>query len=119
MVLAKMESRGWILLGVFLVLSVAWLDPKVTLGVAVGGVLALCDFGLMRRFLAPAVRNGAGKGALFVLQAIKYLVMGAVLGTLFWFKVINPIASVVGLSIMFLIPLLHLFDLKRELEEVA
>ncbi len=119
MVLARMERRGWALLGGMLVASLPWLDPKVTLGVAVGGVLALCDFGLMRRVLAPVVKNGGGKGALFVIQALKYLVMGTVLGTLFWFKVVNPLASVVGLSIMFLIPFLYLFDTKRELEEVA
>jgi hypothetical protein len=119
MVLARMESRGWALLGVMLLASLVWLDWKVTLGVAVGGVLALCDFGLMRRVLAPAVKSGGGKWALFAIQAVKYLVMGSVLGTLFWFKIVNPLASVVGVSIMFLIPLLHLFDLKRELEEVA
>lgn len=119
MVLARMERRGWILLGGMLMVSLLWLDLRVTLGIAVGGVLSMLDFGLMRRVLAPVVRNGGGKGALFVIQALKYLVMGTVLGILFWFKVVNPVASVVGLSVMFLIPFLYLFDAKREIEEVA
>jgi len=38
---------------------------------------------------------------------------------LFWFKLVDPLASVIGLSIIFLIPLLHLFTIKRELEEVV
>ena len=119
MVLRRLERRGWILLLGMLLVSVLWQDPRVTLGVAVGGMLSLFDFGLMSRVLAGVVRNGGGKGALFVLQALKYVVMGTVLGTLFWFKVVNPVASVVGLSIMFLIPILHIFDIKRELKEVA
>ncbi len=119
MVLAKMEHRGWVLLAIMLAASLLWLNPKVTLGVAVGGVLALYDFRLMRKVLAPVVEKGGGKGVLFVIQILKYLVMGVVLGTLFWFKVVNPIASVVGLSIMFLIPVLYLLDAKSDLEEVA
>jgi len=119
MVLKKMERRGWIFLVGMLLVSVLWEDPRVTLGVAVGGVLSLFDFGLMRRVLAPVVANGGGKGALFVLQALKYVVMGTVLGTLFWFRLVDPLAAVAGLSIMFLIPILHIFDIKRELEEVV
>ena len=88
------------------------------MGVLVGGLLALGDFWLIRRASPWLVRSGGG-GILFFLQILKYLVMSVILGAGFFVGLINPLAALVGLSLLIIMPISGIWDLKREMKEVV
>jgi len=117
-VIKKMERRGWLLLASMVLVSLFWRDAKVTLGVLLGGGIALADIWLIRTLFSKLVKEGRGK-ALFVVQIVKYLIIAVVLGILFFFKLVSPLAVLAGLSLLVFMPLIGLPRLKRELEEVA
>jgi len=117
-VIKKMERRGWLLLASMVLVSLFWRDAKVTLGVLLGGGIALADIWLIRTLFSKLVKEGRGK-ALFVVQIVKYLVIAVVLGILFFFKLVSPLAVLAGLSLLVFMPLIGLPRLERELEEVA
>ncbi len=98
--------------------SLFWKDWRLTLGVLVGGMVALGDVWLMRVLFSGFLREGRGK-ALFLVQVFKYLVLAVVLGLLFLLKLVNPLAVLAGLSLLVLMPLLGIHRLERELKEVA
>ncbi len=117
-VIKKMERRGWLLLASMVLVSLFWRDARVTLGVLLGGGIALADVWLMRTLFSELVKGGRGK-ALFLVQIVKYLVIAIVLGTLFFFRLVSPLAVLAGLSLLVFMPLMGLPRLERELEEVA
>ncbi len=116
-VVKKMEMRGWILLAFMLVVTFLWYSFPITLGVFVGGIIALGDIWLMRTLFPRLIRKAKGV-VLFVVQLAKYLFMAMFLGLLFFFKVVNPLATLVGLSLLVVVPLTGLFHLGREMGEV-
>lgn len=117
-VIKRMERRGWLLLASMVVVSLFWRDAKVTLGVLLGGGIALADIWLIRTLFSGLVKEGRGK-ALFVVQLVKYLILAIILGILFFFKLVSPLAVLAGLSLLVFMPLIGLPRLERELEEVA
>ncbi len=117
-VIKNMEKRGWVILAFLVLGSLLWKDWKLTLGVALGGGVALGDVVLMRTLFSRMVLHGRGK-VLFVFQVFKYLALAVLFGTLFLLKLVNPLGVLVGLSLLVLMPVTGLPGIKRELEEVA
>ncbi len=114
----KMEKRGVVLLTFLTLSSLFWKSFPVTFGVLIGGALALGDFWLMRNLFPRLVKEGKGKGLLLV-QIFKYLIMGLILGTGFFIGLVNPLAALIGLSLLVVMPLSGIWDLWREMKEVA
>jgi hypothetical protein len=117
-VLKVMEKKGWWLLSAMVLVSFLWKDVRITLGVVVGGVIAMADLWFLRVFFSRLVLNRKGAFLLFV-QIFKYLFIAVFLGGLLFYGVVDPIATLVGLSLLAISPILRLSGIERELKEVS
>lgn len=111
-IIKGMKIKGLILLLIFLVVSLCWGDIKVFLGVFVGSVVAYLDFILMTYVMEDLIKSNS-RFIFFSFQAIKYLVIAVVFAVLFVKKLVNPVACVVGLSLLCLIPFTEISSLKN------
>jgi len=117
-ILKETEIRGWFLFILMLLVSLFWKDVKVTVGIFTGGIVALFDFRLMRVLMVKMVLARKGM-SLFVSQLFKYLLIGVIFAALFLFDFVNPIATIIGLSILFFMPITQLPGLAEKMKEVA
>ncbi len=111
-IIRRMQVKGFWLAGLFILFSMLFGRWDVFLGVLVGSLLACGDFYILCTVCREVVE--AGSSVLFWgVQVFKYLFMAVVLGVLFYSKAINPIATVVGLSLIVLIPFTEFARLKN------
>lgn len=115
--LKNTEMKGWLLFTLILLGSFYWRDLRVTAGVFTGGMIALLDFRFMRVLIVKIVLEGNGV-ILLLIQLLKYLMIASVLAFLYLFNFINPIASLVGLSLLVVMPLVQLPALGQGMKEV-
>lgn len=98
----QLARRNWMVLALFLFLSLFWRDPAVTIGVFCGGALALLSFhwlqlSLIRMFIQ--LDTGAARR----FQASYMLRLATVAAALYLFVAVlrvNPLALAAGLSVV-------------------
>ncbi len=82
--------------------SLAWRSAPVTAGVVLGSLIALASHRALVRFVRALVAEGATgvpRGRL-VLHLAKYGIIAAVIAAALRYKVANPIALLVGASVL-------------------
>jgi len=107
-----MKIKGLILFFVFVGASLFWRDTKVFFGVFVGSAVAYLDFVLMSYVMEDLIKSNS-RFVFFSFQAIKYLIIALLFAFLFVRKLVNPVACVVGLSLLCLIPFTEILSLKN------
>ena len=99
---AQMARRNWYILALLLIGSLLFRDPALSLGVLVGGLIAIGGFFWLRRSLARLLEQPTG-GARFRYQ-FGYLVRLAVLAILIVLLVgivkVHVIGLIIGLSVV-------------------
>ncbi|BAT71329.1 hypothetical protein TST_0523 [Thermosulfidibacter takaii ABI70S6] len=107
-----MLVKGALLGFIMVLVSLAFKDKRVFGGVLAGVVLSYGDFWVICAVSEEILKVGS-RAIFWGVQVLKYLVFAAILGLLFYLKVVNPVATVVGLSLIFLIPFTEVAKLKN------
>lgn len=100
--LVGLARRNWIILLILIVASLLFKDQQVTLGVASGGLIAVCGFQWLHSSLVKALSN-AGEPAIKKFQLSYFLRLAALaimLMLLIALAKVNTIGLVVGLSVV-------------------
>lgn len=107
-----MLVKGLGLVLLFCAAALLWNDKRIFWGTLVGSLIAYANF----VFLCMNSRSVLDSGSLmgfYLLQAGKYVVISIILMPLFIKSIINPIACVIGLSILWLIPFTEIWHVKN------
>lgn len=115
-VVGRLMRRNWWILGGLILFSFLVFSPKITAGVAVGGGLSIAGFrtlaALLRRLLIlPSHR---AKIRIMLYHYLRLLLLPGLLGVILSSRLVDPLALLVGLSVV-VINLLWttLFDIRR------
>ena len=102
--LASIERTQWVILALFTLGSLVFLDWRITVGVIIGGVICILNFKALRMIFEGAFSQGRISGSIFVKYAVKFLALFAAVGgvALLLRGIINLIAFLVGLLTVFL-----------------
>ena len=101
---AKMNVFGWILFTVLVALSFVYLPPKISLGIAMGGLLVQINLAVLYRFVRRALRPGVRVSP--VVTLIKYnlcfLATAVVIMVLMIGKYVDGMGLLAGLGLFVL-----------------
>ncbi len=97
---ARIERTAWLVGGALLLGSLGLRSATVSAGVALGACLAVLNFRYLARFVRTLVASGAPSlsRARYALHFSKYAVTAAVICAALKFRVVDPIALLVGAS---------------------
>jgi len=97
--LRRMARRNWIILGVLVLLSLPWLSAKTSLGVAAGGLIAICGHHWRQRALKRMLDwpGQASPGGFQFGYMIRLATLGAAIYLLLVRFELHPLAIAVGL----------------------
>jgi hypothetical protein len=99
---ARIERTAWAV-GALLVAASALLhSARVSAGVALGVLVAVLNYRYLVRFVRALVASGARSlpAARYFLYFLKYAVSGAVIVAALKYKIADPIALLVGTSVL-------------------
>jgi hypothetical protein len=93
----KIEMANWVLLGVFVLLSLVVMSFKFALGVLIGGLICIVNFYRLHKNLVDVITRSpqSAKSAMM----IKYYIRMAVTAVVLYFIVTSGFVDVVGLLI--------------------
>ena len=119
----KIEIANWILLGVFLLLSLLFASTRFTQGVFFGGLISIINFHWLYKNLQNvfARLSGSAKSAMMFKYYIRLAVTAVVLYFLIAYETVNVIGLLIGLSVVVLnivITLIMTLAKKNFIEEV-
>ena len=100
--LGELARRNWIIFAVLLVLSLLFRDKDLTLGVASGGLIAVCGYQWLQLSLIKAL-SASGEPAVKGFQISYILRLGALavmLVLLIAVVKVNPLGLIIGLSVV-------------------
>jgi hypothetical protein len=101
-VVRRMERRNWWILGALLAASVLLLPLRFTAGVAAGGVLSILGFHTLEAIVSRILRLPAYKARARIV-AYHYARLGVFFGILalvLGLRLVDPLALVIGLSVV-------------------
>ena len=107
MLLRRIEWYGWGLTGLLTMVALVMRAPLVASGLAIGGVLSVLHFKWLAFFLTAVVTPqphpySRTKKVVLGTYLAKYLVIGGVVYGLFRYRLVDPLAFLGGLSVIFL-----------------
>ncbi len=108
----RMLVKGLGFVFIFCVVALLWNDKRIFWGTLVGSLIAYANFALLCVNSKSVLDSGSLIG-FYLLQASKYVVISIILIPLLIKSVINPIACVVGLNILWLIPFTEIWHVKN------
>jgi len=93
----KIEITNWIILGIFLALSLICMPVKFSLGIILGGFIRIVNFHWLERDLRSVFQrlSEGSKSSVF----LKYFIRFAVTSVVLYFIISADIADIVGLLI--------------------
>ena len=118
----RLEINNWIILAVILVPSLIFV-PKLSLGILLGGFIAIVNFFWMERGLRGLFQKIGGnvKGPVLVKYYIRLAVTAVVLYFLIAYETVNVVGLLIGLSVVvinILVTLIFALAKKNFIEEV-
>jgi ATP synthase I chain. len=93
----KLETRNWIILGIFLVVSLIFMPYRFTLGILLGGLISIINFYWLSRGLQKVFRQFLGRARSSIV--IRYYIRITVTGVALFFIITRTPADVIGLLI--------------------
>jgi uncharacterized membrane protein len=119
-VIRKVEKRALLLTGAFALAGLVFVSTEFSLGAAMGGILSLLGFRLLKK-VVPRLVSLEGYKARMRIVVYHYLWMSFIFGVMasaLYFKVVSAIGLVLGLSVvvvnLLMMPFVEL--LKKEAE---
>ncbi len=101
----RIEKLAALLVGIATLATLFLRDPRVTLGLALGGALATINFWALRRILQGILQGGSNprrQAVLGLLLTIKLGVLAAVIYLAVSYLPVHPIAFLAGVSVVVL-----------------
>jgi len=114
--LAKIRLMNGVVFALLLVISLVWMPPLFTLGVALGGVIILINFQLLQRILRKAFipDHLASPKSVIIKYYLRLLGTGVILYILIARRLVDPLGLVVGLSVIVItLTLLGFYEMKK------
>jgi hypothetical protein len=105
--LRRISWHGWVLTGLLTLGALVARYPLVASGCALGGALSVLHFKWLVMFLSAAVdpqKRPSRRITRLVFGAYlaKYLIITGVVSLLFWYRVVEPLGFLGGLSVIFM-----------------
>ncbi len=103
--LKRIEQFNWVLLALLATGSFVFFSRKFSLGVLVGGILAIANFYLMKRSLLRALdpqRKGKTRFAYLLKYYLRFAALGLMIALLLIKGWVSPFGMLLGLSIIVL-----------------
>ncbi len=98
----RILRTAFIVAGIMLLSSLAWLSVPVSASIAGGAAIAIGSFALLDLFVRRAVAGAGASRTVFIVAAVaKLSALGAILWAAVAYAPIEPIALMVGLSAIF------------------
>jgi hypothetical protein len=98
----ELKVLNWIILGILSVASCVFMRGSVTLGVLLGGLIIIANFGLLQHTVTRAFSLDGnmkkGKASIITKYYLRLLGLGAILYLVITKGVVNPVGLAVGLS---------------------
>jgi ATP synthase I chain len=100
--LNKIRLMNGVVFTLLLLVSLIWMSPLFTLGVALGGLIVLFNFHLLYRILKKAFIPDrlASPKSIIIKYYLRILGMGIILYILIANKLVDPLGLLVGLSVV-------------------
>jgi hypothetical protein len=102
----EIKLLNWITLGVLAAAGAVFSDPPSTLGIILGGLIIMANFGLLQHTIRRAFSSEGGmagsKASVIVKYYFRLLALGVVLFLLVGRGWINPVGLAIGLSTVFI-----------------
>jgi lipid-A-disaccharide synthase-like uncharacterized protein len=100
--LNKIRLMNGVVFALLLLVSLIWMSPLFTLGVALGGLIVLLNFHLLNRILKKAFTPDrlASPKSVIIKYYLRLLGTGLILYFLISKKLVDPLGLVVGLSVV-------------------
>ena len=119
----KIETANWIILGMFLIISLFFMPVRFSLGILLGGVISIVNFHWLERDLRSVFQrlSEGSKSSVFLKYFIRFAVTATVLYFIISADIVDIIGLLVGLSlVMFNIVLtvVMAYTKKNSVEEV-
>jgi hypothetical protein len=98
----KLEILNWIILGVFVVISLLFRSFPFTLGILLGGLISITNFFWMKRDLRAVFSNltGRAKSAIMFRYYIRFFVSAVVIFFIISRTIVDVMGLLIGLSIV-------------------
>jgi MFS superfamily sulfate permease-like transporter len=98
----KLEILNWIILGLFVAISLLFFSTEVTLGILLGGLISVVSFSWRQRDLRIVFRNltGRARSAIMFRYYIRFFVSAVLIFFIITKTSADVIGLVIGLSIM-------------------
>ena len=112
----RVTRWNWPALGLVLAGSLILWDLRISLGVLAGGLLALGTFHFLQRSLKKQFRSGNRPSIMGVVgrSYLRFVATGVIILVLLKFNLVDPIALLVGLSVVVLNLTLSGFSFARQ-----
>lgn len=99
--LASIEKKNLMILPVLTLGSIWCQSPRVTLGVLLGGGIAILNFWLLRRIIQGGLRSRENRPAFAISYVLKFTALAVVVYLIVCFHVVDALGFVIGLSTLF------------------
>ncbi len=100
--ITNIRLLNWVVLGLMVAFSVCFMKRPFSIGVFLGGLLAIANFNALRitigRAFAPNGAISASKGSLMIKYYLRLFVLGVIVYALISRQWVDPIGLAVGLS---------------------
>jgi len=98
----KLEILNWIILGLFVLISLLFWTFPVTLGILLGGLISIVNFFWLKRDLRAVFSNltGRAKSAIMFRYYIRFFVSAVIIFFIISRTIVDVMGLLVGLSIV-------------------
>lgn len=120
--LKKIRLMNGIVFSLLLLVSLIWMPPLFSFGVAMGGLIVLVNFHLLHRILKKAFipAHLASPKSVIIKYYLRLLGTGIILYLLIGKRLVDPLGLIVGLSIVVInVTLLGFYEMKKVLFKEA
>ncbi len=93
----KLEVRNWIVLGIFLAVSLIFMPYRFTLGILLGGLIGIINFYWLSRGLRKVFQQFLDKAKSSIVK--RYYIRVTVTGVALFFIITRTPADVIGLIV--------------------
>jgi len=98
----KLENLNWIILGIFILISLISMRAPFTLGILMGGLISIINFFWLKRDLRVVfgALTGRAKAALMFRYYLRFFVSAVIIYFIITKTIVDVIGLLIGLSVV-------------------
>jgi ATP synthase I chain len=98
----KLENLNWIILGIFILISLISMRASFTLGVLLGGLISIINFFWLKRDLRVvfSTLTGRAKAAIMSRYYLRFFVSAVIIYFIITKTIVDVIGLLIGLSVV-------------------